>query len=108
MASERVIVVKGDQSKWFEQAIFIVKRNIPQARVPVDFVEEAERIIDGYLKGTKGLMSPGPQVKTPETPETLPPPQVKITVPRSSRALNAVTLAGVLILTVLVWFAFKG
>lgn len=42
---ERVILIKGDRSKWYDQAIFIMKKNIPTNKIPVDFVAEAERII---------------------------------------------------------------
>lgn len=49
MDSERVILIKGDHSKWYDQAIFIVKKNIPQNKIPVDFVAEAEKIINGYV-----------------------------------------------------------
>jgi hypothetical protein len=45
----RVILINGDNSKWYEQAIFIVKKNIPETQVPVDFVVEAERVINAYM-----------------------------------------------------------
>ena len=103
MDSERVILVKGDHSEWFDQAIFVVKKNIPRTRVPLDFVEEAERIINGYLTKSK---KPAQPAQTSQ--KTQPAPQIKVAVGRRNRALNAVTLAGVMILTVLLWFAFKG
>lgn len=46
---EKVILIKGDKSNWYDQAIFIVKQNIPQSMVPVDFVSEAEKIIERYM-----------------------------------------------------------
>ena len=50
-ANERVILIKGDPTKWYNQAIFIVKKEIPANKIPVDFVAEAERIINNYLVG---------------------------------------------------------
>ena len=47
---ERVILIKGDESKWYEQAIFIVNQDIPQSKIPVDFVAEAEKIIHNHVR----------------------------------------------------------
>ena len=47
---ERVILVKGDQSKWYEQAIFIVNQDTPQDQMPLDFVSEAEKIIHNHVR----------------------------------------------------------
>ena len=46
--TERVILVKGDTTKWYEQAIFIVNTNAQAEQIPLDFVAEAEKIIDEY------------------------------------------------------------
>ncbi|MDR1665178.1 MAG: hypothetical protein LBR83_09725 [Clostridiales bacterium] len=55
--SERVILIKGDATKWYDQAIFIVNKEIPPEKIPVDFVSEAEKIINNYLvkKSRAGL-----------------------------------------------------
>ena len=45
----KVVLISGDNSKFFDQAIFIVKKNIPENKIPVDFVAEAERIISMHL-----------------------------------------------------------
>ena len=45
----KVVLINGDNSKFFDQAIFIVKKNIPENKMPVDFVAEAERIISMHL-----------------------------------------------------------
>ncbi|MDR1542187.1 MAG: hypothetical protein LBU32_30265 [Clostridiales bacterium] len=45
----RVILISGDNSKWYDQAIFIVKKNIPESKIPVDFVMEAEKVINAYM-----------------------------------------------------------
>lgn len=51
--SERVILVKGDATKWYNQAIFIVNQNAPATKMPVDFVAEAERIIFNHISSQK-------------------------------------------------------
>ena len=52
----KVILINGDNSKFFDQAIFIVKKNIPENKIPVDFVAEAEKIIGLHLsKKRRGL-----------------------------------------------------
>ena len=45
----KVVLINGDNSKFFDQAIFIVKKNIPENKIPVDFVSEAEKIISLHL-----------------------------------------------------------
>ena len=45
----KVVLINGDNSKFFDQAIFIVKKNIPENKIPVDFVAEAEKIIGLHL-----------------------------------------------------------
>ena len=51
--TERVILIKGDATKWYDQAIFIVNQNTPPERMPVNFVAEAEKIITNYLEREK-------------------------------------------------------
>jgi hypothetical protein len=52
-ANDRVILIKGDASKWYDQAIFIVNKDIPAAKIPKDFVNEAEDIIFSYMNKSK-------------------------------------------------------
>ena len=47
--AERVILVKGDSTKWYNQAIFIVSKDTPATKMPVDFVAEAEKIIYNHM-----------------------------------------------------------
>ena len=47
--AERVILVKGDSTKWYNQAIFIVNKDMPAVKMPVDFVAEAEKIIYTHM-----------------------------------------------------------
>ena len=107
MASERVILITGDHSKWFEHAIFIVKKNVSQASIPMDFMDEAERIIDGYLGNNENLVHSYLQ-KTVSPEHIRPASQVRAVTLRRKWALDAVMLAGVVILSVLVWLAMKG
>jgi hypothetical protein len=51
--TERVILVKGDSSKWYNQAIFIVNKDTPATKMPVDFVAEAEKIIYNHMAAQK-------------------------------------------------------
>ncbi len=51
--NEKVILIKGNQSKWYEQAIFIVKESVLTESGPIDFVAEAEKIIVSYLDKAK-------------------------------------------------------
>ena len=54
---ERVILIKGDDSQWYEQAIFIVKPNTPKDKIPKDFVAEAEKIIHNHVRKKYGKNS---------------------------------------------------
>ena len=45
--TERVVLVKGGANKWYEQAIFIINPDSSED-IPVDFVAEAERIINDF------------------------------------------------------------
>ena len=47
--NERVVVVKGDATKWYSQAVFIMNPSPPTDKIPVDFVAEAEKIIYNYM-----------------------------------------------------------
>jgi hypothetical protein len=49
-SNERVILIKGDADKWYNQAIFIVNKDLPPGKLPVDFVAEAEKIIADYMR----------------------------------------------------------
>lgn len=46
MGDRRVILIKGDCTKWYDEVIFIVKSN---ASVPQSPAAEAERIIRNYM-----------------------------------------------------------
>ena len=48
-ANERVVVIKGDATKWYSQAVFVINPSAPADKIPIDFVAEAEKIIHSYM-----------------------------------------------------------
>ncbi|MCL2170299.1 MAG: hypothetical protein FWB74_09800 [Defluviitaleaceae bacterium] len=44
MPSRKVVLLKGDRDKWYEQAIFIMRHGVDEEEI--DFVKEAEKIIN--------------------------------------------------------------
>ncbi len=46
---KKIILIKGGKSRWFEQAIFILKDKEKAKNMPKNFVEEAEKIINNYM-----------------------------------------------------------
>ena len=58
--TERVILIKGDGTKWYNQAIFIVNKDTPKDNMPMDFVAEAEKIINNYMIRNKNAAPPAP------------------------------------------------
>ncbi len=43
----KVITIKGGEKSWYEKAVFVAKKE--GKKVPDNFVDEAEQIIDQYL-----------------------------------------------------------
>ena len=68
--TDRVVLIKGNGTKWYEQAIFIVNPHFKQD-IPLDIVAEAERIVRDY--GLDKALIATPQI----TPTITPPPQTK-------------------------------
>ena len=83
--TERVILIKGDGTKWYNQAIFIVNQDTPRNKMPVDFVAEAERIINSYMaRGQKTAPSSiggGNLATAPVAVATLPKPATRAVRP---------------------------
>ncbi len=106
MSDERIILIKGDSSKWYEQAIFIIKKNIPGNKVPVDLVFEAEKIINGYMqKQTPSFEKKFAIEKKPELVVS------KKTLKRKNKTfdavLNTIILIGLIALFgLLMWYYF--
>ncbi|MCL2198564.1 MAG: hypothetical protein FWB80_06550 [Defluviitaleaceae bacterium] len=66
--TERVILIKGDGTKWYNQAIFIVNKDTPAIHMPVDFVAEAEKIICNHM--ATGKKAAAPAVYTSHMPKS--------------------------------------
>lgn len=49
MSKKKVITVSGDNSKWYDKVIFVVKKEHMKENMPIDFVLEAENIISNYM-----------------------------------------------------------
>ena len=52
--SERVVVIKGNASNWYSQAVFILNPGVQPSENPIDFVTEAEKIIFDYMAKKNG------------------------------------------------------
>jgi len=48
-SSDQVVVIQGDATKWYSQAVFIINPNPTAERPPIDLVAEAEKIIFNYV-----------------------------------------------------------
>ena len=101
--TERVILIKGDSTKWYDQAIFIVNQNMPAHQVPTDFVSEAERIIHNYMRNKKSLPSSSPNITAPVA--TIPKPNATKTKKTKERtktdfALNILMMLACMFLVV--------
>lgn len=55
--NNRVVLITGNSSKWYERAIFFIKKDAGRKQLPKDFITEAEEIINDYMKSlTNGEM----------------------------------------------------
>ena len=102
--TERVILIKGDSTKWYDQAIFIVNQNMPAHQVPTDFVSEAERIIHNYMRNKKSLPSSSSNITAPVA--TIPKPKMAKTKNTKERtktdfALNILMMIACMFLVVI-------
>ncbi len=98
--NERVILIKGNNSKWYEQAIFIVKESMLETNVPVDLVNEAEKIIANYIDRARLKVA---QEKTPPPFPTQPKKSSQVTTMQNTKknktldvVLNLILLASLL------------
>jgi len=99
MDRERVILIKGGNSNWYEQAIFIVKRDIPAKKIPKDFVLEAEKIISDYMSKNKinyisSSVTPNSHVNTAKPFAKQPAPVKKSTGRGFNFFINVIMLIG--------------
>ena len=79
MYKGRVIMIRGDKSKWYEQAIFVIRKNFPDNQIPVDIVAEAEKIIQNCQINPHHIppMPTFKHVATPTKPITVPQKGIK-------------------------------
>ena len=105
--NERVILIKGDAGQWYNQAIFIVNKDISPNKMPVDFVAEAEKIIFNYIH-KKDKPSVAVAVPKPVVPKSAPPKQrpAKMTNKGFDLMLNIVMLAGCAVIAGILLFGF--
>jgi len=54
--NKKIIMVDGKQSEWYEKAIFIMRSDINTENKKVDFVKEAEKIINSYMLKTSSAI----------------------------------------------------
>jgi len=80
-SSERVVVIKGNATNWYSQAVFILNPGV-QTSEPIDFVAEAEKIIFEYKAKKNG-----------HTPSILPDKKVKRRFPYGLLLYALMTLA---------------
>lgn len=118
MKDKKVIFVKGDKSKWFEQAIFIVKEDIPKSQLPVNFLFEAEKIVNNFFKKRsvadfqKSVQNEAPPLYTQQkhTENTIPKkkkPESKRKKTSTDFFLNSGLIICFILLSVLLFLASK-
>ncbi len=79
--NEKVILIKGDGSKWFQQAIFVLNPNFASVS-NIDFVQEAEKIISSYMSGkNKAAITTAYSATKPVQKTVLPTPAPRTKAP---------------------------
>lgn len=73
--NRKVILVNGGSSKWYEQAIFIVRS--PAPNVPTNLAKEAERIIYEHMT-KKQMFKDSTAYPKPSAPKTAKPAATRI------------------------------
>ena len=64
--NKKIIMVDGKQSEWYEKAIFIMRSDINTENKKVDFVKEAEKIINSYMVKNSYISESSSLVKSKE------------------------------------------
>ena len=54
---DKIISIKGDKQSPYSQVIFIMKKHEHKTKPVQDFVQEAEKIIEGYINSKKEILS---------------------------------------------------
>ena len=88
--NEQVVVIQGDATKWYSQVVFIMNPAACGAKIPVDFVAEAEKIVLDYM--AKKRKHPGDAIHAYiddyYTPPVILPPNAAMPHPKKSRRIN--------------------
>ena len=63
-SKRKVVLVRGDKSKFYEQAIFILRAEAVESQI--DFVKEAEKIINASYKPAAAAFSSTQNQKRPK------------------------------------------
>jgi len=101
---KRVILISGDSTKWYEQAIFILRRGQSKDAVPKDFIGEAEGIVHAYLNGGNTTAA---QAFSPAPPlSAVSPNRPQAKRKRTNFVLNLMMLLSCAALTALLVFHF--
>lgn len=67
MNKDQIISIRGDESEWYKQAVFVIKEEVVKSYTHKDLKQEAERIIGNYVK-QNGL---SPEKASPKIDTTL-------------------------------------
>ena len=66
MNKGRVITIQGNESEWYQKAVFVIKEDIVNVPIQKNIRAEAEKIIGNYAK-KNGFSSPKPASKLDTT-----------------------------------------
>jgi len=97
---KQVIMIKGDNSKFYEQVIFILRPQEVKKLKEIDFVNEAQKIINNYMT-QKYNNTTTPQVN--EKIESQPPKKNK----EIDKILNICIVLCCILLGTVLYFYFK-
>ena len=110
--NKRVILITGDHTKWYEQAIFIVRKNAPEKNMPTDFIiREAEMVINNYMSGLaartpKSLDDKGDTGDVAAVHETPSKPKAKKQRTKFDTVVNALIIFAAATLLILLYRSF--
>jgi len=102
--TERVILIKGDHKKWYNQAIFIINPDTPKAEMPTDLVAEAEKIIANYMTRKTSASQEAEPIPLPELAAIMQRVNASKKAKRLDFALNFImTVACIAIVAIIVY-----
>ena len=100
--NEQVVVIQGDATKWYSQAVFIMNPNPTAKAAPVDFVAEAEKIIFNYVAKKRKYAGDSIHAYLDYTPPTIIPAIDIVDVKKKKRFRPSFILYGLMIAACLV------